>query len=224
MSYIVLITDPGGDNPCAFGPYPTRQQAQAVARTCYDGTAVALPLNDVQNWIPNLVDQQAPQANIDAARAAFDPAAPYLTGHPTNDPDYVDPSLLPPLARRDNPINQVARDLSGMFVDGYTDNDINALAAVVASHTPGWALACVWDFVDEAGCGGDSEIVAVLPDGTLADLPDGFAAALNDDVTPSPADPMLPGPARNALDRDALVGVGRANFARVDRSVEPVMA
>ena len=224
MAYIVLITDAAGENPCAFGTYPTHHQAQAIARTCYDGTAVALPLNDVQNWIPNLVDQPAPLANIDAARAAFDPAAPYLTGHPTNDPDYVDPSLLPPLPRRDNPVVQVARDLSGMFIDGYTDNDVNALAAVLASHDPGWAIACVWDFVDAAGCGGDSEIVAVLPDGTLADLPDGLAAALYEGTAPSPADPMLPGPARTDLDRGALVGVGRANLVRVDRTVEAVTA
>lgn len=223
MTHIVLITDPAG-GVCAFGPYPTAQQAAAIARTCYDGTATALPLNDVGAWVTNLADQQAPQANIDAARAAFDPDAPYLTGHPTNDPDYVDPSLLPPLPRRDNPIAQVARDLAGMFADGYTEPDINALAAVVASHQPGWAVACVWDFVDQAGCGGASELVAVLPDGTLADLPGGLADALYDGVSPSPADLLLPGPVRTDLAADALIGVGRANLVRADRTVEAAIA
>lgn len=99
MSYIVMITayGPNGEVHCPFGPYPTREQAAAVARTSYDAKATVLVLNDPQSWVPNLRDQLAPQANIDAAEAAFDPAAPYLTGHPDNDPDYIPVDQLPPL-------------------------------------------------------------------------------------------------------------------------------
>lgn len=70
--------------------------------------------------------------------------------------------------------------LPGMFTDGYTDDDIEHLSALIRDAGLEWTPACVWAYVDDDGFAGDSEIVAITPDGDVRCLPDTIADALYD--------------------------------------------
>lgn len=47
----------------------------------------------------------------------------------------------------------------GAFADGYDENDIDAFAEAVCHARPGCELVCVWEYRDELGAGGDSELL-----------------------------------------------------------------
>lgn len=78
----------------------------------------------------------------------------------------------------------------GEFADGYTDDDIDALAAAVAAETGGkYTLICLWDTYDAHGFGGDS--VVLIHDRTgwyEVSLPMAEFLEGGRDTLPAPAD------------------------------------
>ena len=97
----------------------------------------------------------------------------------------------------------------GLFREGYTEDDIDALSSRTVE------FLCVWNYRDDLGFGGDSEIVGreILPDGSTGNWkplhPTLWAHLLGDPDDPAdPADPADPeGPATNgATGRSARVG------------------
>lgn len=51
--------------------------------------------------------------------------------------------------------------LAGAFADGWTDTEIDAALAAVGDHAD-VRLAAVWDYADDIGCGGDSDLRLVV--------------------------------------------------------------
>ncbi len=78
---------------------------------------------------------------------------------------------------RDHPSEaaDMKADLSayrGIFEDGYTDDDLSRTLPLLSQDLGIWIVG-VWDFLDEYGGGGNSDL-AVLLDGQAHELPDGL--------------------------------------------------
>lgn len=67
----------------------------------------------------------------------------------------------------------------GRFADGWTPEEMNVALPALA-RALGVQLAVLWDFRDMFGFGGDSDLVAVLADSTLARAPLGAYRFLRD--------------------------------------------
>jgi hypothetical protein len=112
-----------------------------------------------------------------------------------------------------------APDLSqfaGVFADGWTDDQIDGELPVIGQAL-GLELRCVWEYRDEYGCGGHSDL-AVLADAQLRQIPDGLWSLLveGDDAACIAAElPAGPHPDWPAL--SALVEVSERNLVVEDR-------
>lgn len=70
-------------------------------------------------------------------------------------------------------------DLTGVFADGWTEDDISSVLADVSERL-GRQLVCVWEYTDLYGCGGHSDLAQIGPDGTLLQIPAGLWELLVD--------------------------------------------
>ncbi|MFE9424168.1 hypothetical protein ACFYNO_14515 [Kitasatospora sp. NPDC006697] len=82
-----------------------------------------------------------------------------LDGRPAPAP-YADAALAPVVADG---------GLEGRFRDGYTEEEVNVVFAVLGAAT-GLRLVCVWEYRDSFGCGGNSQWFAEDRFGRLWDL------------------------------------------------------
>lgn len=73
----------------------------------------------------------------------------------------------------------IDEDLRGVFADGWTSEEADAVLPRV-SQALGLELRATWEYVDERGTGGHSQIVAVTPDHIALVVPDGLMAFLED--------------------------------------------
>lgn len=101
-------------------------------------------------------------------------------------------------------------EYAGVFEDGYTDEDIDSVLPRLSDEL-GLTVVCVWDFVDEYGPGGDSQLCVDL-DGEARELPHGLWELLVDsevqDIAPIAGGPH-PEIVLNALvDYEAGSGLG----------------
>lgn len=103
------------------------------------------------------------------------------------------PALAAIVADDDDP--EDAASWAGRLTDGWTSEELNvalpALSAVV-----GVELAVLWEYQDQWGFGGDSELVAVTEDGSLAEPPVGVQRYLVDGDVPLASLGRTAGPLR----------------------------
>jgi hypothetical protein len=67
---------------------------------------------------------------------------------------------------------QLDEQFRATFRDGWTDDDIDSVLAQIQEDL-GVQLRCVWEYVDDYGCGGHSDLIMVR-DGQPCALPDGL--------------------------------------------------
>ena len=112
-------------------------------------------------------------------------------------------------------------NLAGVFVDGYTPEDVCARSAAFAALT-GYSLVAVWSYVDAWGAGSDSLLYLRDTAGQLYDLPDVVWDFLSGQGIPpralAPALASLAAPAHaddgtTPLKLDALIRVDTCNYA-----------
>ncbi|MER5356481.1 hypothetical protein ABT093_39950 [Kitasatospora sp. NPDC002551] len=120
---------------------------------------------------------------------------------------YADEALAPVVANG---------RLKGRFRDGYTEEQVNAVFAVLGAAT-GLRLVCVWEYRDSFGCGGNSQWFAEDSSGGLWDL----AGDLDDWLV---GEQSHPGPAASWIGRTVVHRVqalawsdGERNYAQLSR-------
>lgn len=105
-------------------------------------------------------------------------------------------------------------DLEKVFADGYTPDNIDRVLGLITDRT-GAYLVCVWDFIDEEGSGGDSQLY-LLDDGVLYELAGDLWAWLLDGASAAPNGPGSPSQwkgARTNLDPDYASWEGQRNLS-----------
>lgn len=84
-----------------------------------------------------------------------------------------------PVVDSESSVKALDMDLRGVFADGWTSEEADAVLPRV-SKALGLEFRATWEYVDERGTGGHSEIVAVTPNHIALVVPDGLMAFLED--------------------------------------------
>ena len=120
-------------------------------------------------------------------------------------------------------MNELFDELAGRFSDGYTSDDIDVAIDRIRDAT-GVTLICVWEYFDDYGFGGNSELLLV--DGVAVHEVEGdlWAWWSTDPAAPdAPSSPGSPqtwrgGPADGLRNYTDLGGDGSSNYATEARS------
>ena len=118
-----------------------------------------------------------------------------------------------------DPLVELHETFRGYYRDGWADSDIERALGCLGGQL-NLKLRCVWEHVDEHGCGGHSDLVCLTDDGQAHALPDGLWDFLVDGTGDGRfARGVTGGPHPEVTDPGSLVNVNRydLNLAFEDR-------